>query len=166
MAKSISSSYTLSDAALRTALTKIQTNLADFCLSSAGLTVGSVSAAKVKIANTVYALIDSVLVKKTTAEITLTTANNVANGKFNVIVLTMDAEGTVTPTNGTAGDTLGAVVFPAVPDDEVVIGFVIINPTGTGNFVGGTTELTDATVVPNAVYVNSISPFNVNIESL
>ena len=54
---------------------------------------------------------------------------------------------------GTAGDTLGEVVFPTVPDDNAVIGFIIVNPTGTGDFVGGTSCLDDATIVPNVVYV-------------
>ncbi len=55
--------------------------------------------------------------------------------------------------------TLGGVVFPTLAEGVVAIGFAIINPTGTGNFVGGTTALDDATVVPNAVYVNTVAPF-------
>jgi hypothetical protein len=128
--------------------------------------IGSSSKAKPKIANTVYALINGALVAKTTAEVTLTTANNVANAKFNVIALLMDASGTVTPTNGTAAATLAAVVFPTIPSGQVCIGYVILNVTGTGGFVGGTTELDDATVIPNAVYVNTPFPFNPNMLSL
>lgn len=41
---------------------------------------------------------------------------------------------------------------------------MIINPTGTGDFVGGTTALDDATVVPNAVYLNgNIGPFDPSV---
>jgi len=166
MSKTIRTTESTSNQNLRDVITNLQTNLCDMVLNTAGLVIGSSSKPKVKIANTIYALINGVLVKKTTAEITLTTANNVANGKFNVIVLSINASGTVTPTNGTAGDTIGAVVFPTVPDNEVVIGFVIINPTGTGGFVGGTTDLDDATVVPNAVYVNTPYPFNQNSMTL
>lgn len=46
------------------------------------------------------------------------------------------------------------------------IGFTIINPTGTGNLVGGITPIDDATVVPNAVHVNTPFPFNPNTLSL
>jgi hypothetical protein len=60
---------------------------------------------------------------------------------------TVDAAGTLRDRMGTEALTLGGVTFPTIPDGEVVTGFVIINPTGTGNFVGGTTELDDATVV-------------------
>ncbi len=154
----------LSDEGVRSALGELQRNAVDMVLNTAGLTTGSSAKAKVKIANTIYAIIDGALVKKTTAEIVL--SGTVTNAKFNVYVLTMIADGTVTATMGTEGASLGAVVFPAVPADSVVIGFVIINPTGTGNFVGGTTDLDDATVAPNAVYVNTPFPFNINAIAL
>ena len=80
------------------------------------------------------------------------------NATFNVFVFTVNASGTVKSYLGTAGATLGAVVFPTTADGEAVLGFVIVNPTGTGDFVGGTSALDDATVVPNVVYVNSDSP--------
>jgi hypothetical protein len=67
---------------------------------------------------------------------------------------------------GTAGATIGAVVFPTIPANRAVVGFVIINPTGTGNFVGNTTALSDGTVVPNAVYVNTVGTFNPNVLAL
>ncbi len=165
MAKTIKKSAdSLSQQPLRDALTILQTSVCDMLLTTGGLTIGSSSKKAVKIANTIYALIDGVLVKKTTAEIAL--SGTVTNAKFNVFVLSMVAGGTVTATMGTEGATIGAVVFPAVPASSIVIGFVIVNPTGTGNFVGATTDLDDATVVPNAVYVNTLSTFNPNALSL
>lgn len=146
-----------SDKTLQTAMNNIQDVISDMLLNTGGLAIGTAKA-KVKIANTIYALFSGVLAKKTTAEITL--SGTVTNAKFNVYVLTMQSDGTVTATMGTEGATIGAVVFPAVPSGEVVLGFVIVNPTGTGGFVGGTTELDDATVVPNAVYVNTPYAFN------
>ncbi len=151
-------------APLRTTLLQIQQNICDYVLNSAGLAIGSSSKKAVLIANTTRAMIDGVLVEKTTAEIAL--SGTVTADKFNVYVLSMVAGGTVVATMGTEGATIGAVVFPAVPASSVVIGFVIVNPTGTGNFVGGTTELDDGTVVPNAVYVNTPFPFNLNALSL
>lgn len=137
---------------------KIQRPLSAFLMNTAALAIGTAKA-KILIANTIYAYIEGVLVKKTTAELTLTTAHNVANAKFNVLVVSINSAGTVTVTAGTEASTLGGVSFPTLPDGSAMIGFVIINPTGTGGFVGGTTELDDATVVPNAVYINTPYPF-------
>ncbi len=149
---------------LRDALEKIQIAIVDQLLSSGGLAIGSSSKKAVRVASTCYALIDGVLVRKTAAEVAL--AGTVVNATFNVFVISMNASGTLKATMGTAGATLGAVVFPTIPANEVVLGFAIVNPTGTGNFVGGTTDLDDATVVPNAVYVNTVGTFNPNVLSL
>lgn len=83
-------------------------------------------------------------------------SGTVTNAKFNVFCFFIDEAGTLTTLMGTEGATLAAVLWPAIPARQTMLGFVIINPTGTGNFVGNTTALDDATVVPNAVYVNTI----------
>lgn len=83
-------------------------------------------------------------------------SGTVTADKFNVFVFTADADGDEHTYMGTEGATLGAVVLPDIPEGEVALGMVVINPTGTGNFVGGTTELDDATVVPNAVFINLV----------
>ena len=83
-------------------------------------------------------------------------SGTVVNATFNVYVFDRDSAGTLTSAMGTAGATLAAVSFPARVQGKTRIGYVIINPTGTGDFVGGTTALDNGTVVPNAVYVNLI----------
>lgn len=133
-------------------------------VNSAGLTIGSSSKPKVKIANTTYAYVEGVVAKKTTAEIVL--SGTITNAKFNVFVLSMDSSAAVTAQAGTQATTLAGVVFPTIASGNAVIGFVIVNPTGTGDFVGGTTDLDDATVVPNAVYVNTPYPFLPGLETL
>lgn len=142
---------------------KLQRTVTAQLLNSGALAIGTAKA-KVLIANTIYALIEGVLVKKTSAEIVL--PGTVAADLFNVYVLSINAAGTVSAQMGTAGATLGAVVFPTIADGSAVIGFVIVNPTGTGDFVGGTTELDDATVAPNAVYVNTPYPFLPGLQTL
>lgn len=144
---------------------KLQRALSAVCLNSAGLAIGSSSKPKVKIVNTTYAYVEGVVAKKTTAEITLP-ASTVTNAKFNVFVLSMDSGGTVTATAGTQASTLAGVTFPALPDGSAMIGFVIVNPTGTGDFVAGTNDLDDATIAPNAVYVNTPYPFLPALETL
>lgn len=145
-------------------LDKLQRPLSSICLNSAGLVIGSSSKPKVKIANTTYAYVEGVLAKKTTAEIVI--SGTITNAKFNVYVLTIDSSGTVSATAGTQATTLAGVVFPTVSSGQAVIGFVIVNPTGTGDFVGGTTDLDDATVVPNAVYINTPFAFLPGMEAI
>lgn len=82
---------------------------------------------------------------------------------FNVYCFFIDTAGTVTSAMGTEGATYAAVKFPPFPVGKTLIGWVRVNPTGTGDFVGGTTDLDDATVVPNAVYVSPVGPFDPTI---
>lgn len=88
------------------------------------------------------------------------TGFTVANATFNVACFFVNTAGTVVMRTGTAGSALGRVTFPDFPLGFLPIGFVIINPTGTGAFTGGTTPLDDATVVPNAVYVSPVGAFD------
>lgn len=90
-------------------------------------------------------------------------SGTVTNATFNVYAFDIDAAGTLTTTMGTAGATYAAVVHPKKKREQTRIGFVVINPTGTGNFVGGTTPLDDATVVPNAVYVNLTGAYDPSV---
>lgn len=158
MAKSITKGGAQIEAVLLATLAKLQKGVCDALFTSGGLVIGSSSKPKVKVANTLIGILDGVLFSKASAEVVL--AGTVTNAKFNVFVLTVKNSGTLTARMGTEGAALINVVFPTIPADELVIGFVIVNPTGTGNFVGGTTDLDDATVAPNAVYVNSAFAFN------
>lgn len=87
-------------------------------------------------------------------------SGTVANATFNVFAFDINSAGTLTTTMGTAGASYAAVKFPPKKKEQTRIGFVVINPTGTGDFVGGTTALDDATVVPNAVYVNLMGAYD------
>lgn len=87
-------------------------------------------------------------------------AGTVANATFNCFAFFIDQAGTVTSQMGIAGATLATMRLPPLPQNKALLGFVIVNPTGTGGFVGGTTPLDDATVVPNAVYINAMSGFD------
>jgi hypothetical protein len=101
-----------------------------------------------------------VLVTKASATDVPALSGTVTNAKFNVFAVFIDNGGTLTSVMGTEGATLAAVVFPPVPANKTCVGYVIVNPTGTGNFVGGTTNLDDVTVAPNAVFVNTVAPFD------
>lgn len=109
-----------------------------------------------------YALIDGKLVTKASAT-DIALSGTVANATFNVWAFTINIAGTITATQGGAATTLAAVKFPAIPEASACMGFVIINPTGTGTFTGGTTALDDATVAPNAVFINTVGLFDPTI---
>ena len=83
-------------------------------------------------------------------------SGTVTNAKFNVFVYTVNSAGTKALTMGTEAATESAVKWPNINPEHAILGFIKINPTGTGNFVGGTTALDDATVVPNAQYIPTV----------
>ena len=148
----------------RTALYNIFYPMADRyssqTLTNAGLAIKAGGSAVVKAGSAIYALASGTLVTKTANTDMAALSGTVTNAKFNVFCFYIDSAGNLTSQMGTEGATLAAVVMPTVPAGKAQIGFVVINPTGTGDFVGGTTPLDDATVVPNAAYVNTVSVFD------
>lgn len=107
-----------------------------------------------------YALANGILVKIAASTDMPALVGTVVNATFNVYCFFVDSAGAKTSAMGTAGSTLAKVAFPQFPENKALIGFIIVNPTGTGNFVGGTTALDDATVVPNVVYVSALGGFD------
>ena len=144
---------------------KIQRSQLDTLLVSGALAIKAALSALAKTANAIYFQVGSKIFTKAAGDMAAL-SGTVTNAKFNVFVFTVKSDGTLTTRMGTEASTLGGITFPTVPDGEVVIGFVIINPTGTGNFVGGTTSLDDATVVPNAVYINTPGGFDTFTEAI
>jgi hypothetical protein len=136
---------------------KLQRNLLNKMLAKGTLAIHGSASAVVKTTTTAYLTVDGVIVKLSAADLTAL-SGTVVNATFNVFVFTVNASGTVKVYMGTAGATIGAIVFPTTADGESVLGFILVNPTGTGYFVGGTTALDDATVVPNVVYFDSDLP--------
>lgn len=131
-------------------------------LNSAGLVIHGSASALVKTGSSAtYLLVNGVMVKIAASTDMPALVGTVTNATFNVFCFFIDQSGTVTSQMGTQGATLAAVAFPQFPKQKALVGFIIVNPTGTGDFVGGTTALDDATVVPNVVYINgtSFDPF-------
>jgi hypothetical protein len=146
---------------LRTVLGAIGDRYASQSLSSAGLVIKAGSSAIVKTgASAYYGIANGRLVTKAAATDMAALSGTVTNARFNVYAFFIDQAGTLTSAMGIEATTLAGVKFPPIPVGKAILGFVIINPTGTGNFVGGTTPLDDATVVPNAAYVNTQGAFD------
>src|ERR1044072_1343041 len=146
-------------------LDKLQRRQCNMVFNTAGLAIKTGGSAIVKTVSTINAIIDGVLVSKAAADCAAL-VGTVTNAKFNVFVFTVNASGTLTTYAGTQATTRAGVVWPTITDGEAVVGFIEVNPTGTGDFVGGTTALDDGTVVPNVVYVNTPFPFIPGMENL
>lgn len=135
-------------------------------LASAGLVISSTTS-KVKTgASDWYGLANGVLVKIASGTDLAVLAGSVTNAKYNVFVFSVDSGGTTYTTMGVEGASLATIIFPTLANGQAPLGFVIIHPTGTGPFVGGTTPLGDGTVIPNAVYVNAYGAFNPSINTI
>jgi hypothetical protein len=145
---------------LRPLLEGICDRLSSQLLTSGALVIKAGASALVKAGSILYATANGKIVTKAANTDMAALAGTVAADLFNVFCFFIDAAGTLTTSMGTAGASLAAVKFPAIPAQKAMVGFVIINPTGTGDFVGGTTALDDATVVPNALYVNTVGAFD------
>lgn len=146
--------------ALRYVLTPIADRASTQTLSSPGLAIKAGASALVKAGSQFHAWVVDRMVRVAANTDQAALAGTVTNAKFNVYCFFLDRAGTGTSAMGVEGATIGALKFPPLPEGKSLTGFVIINPTGTGNFVGGTTALDDATVVPNAVYVNTVGLFD------
>lgn len=155
-ANAVANGITTSDSQISAALLALQNSVTNLIFNTGGLAIKAGGSALAKTVNTVHFRIGDKVYSKAAADCAAL-SGTVTKAKFNIYAFYVDASGTMTSAMGTEGATLAAVVLPtAVPASTACLGYVIINPTGTGNFVGGTTALDDATVAPNAVYVNTV----------
>ncbi len=122
-------------------------------LSDPGLRIDGGSASAAAEAQTAfYANVNGTLVTVAAGTNLPALVGTVANAAFGLFVWTINSSGTIAQLTLATGASLGAITIPEIPDNVAVVGALLVNPTGTGAFVGGTTALDDATVVPNAVF--------------
>lgn len=114
--------------------------------------VGGSASALAEAQNAIYAIAAGVIVTKAAGQDMPALVGTVTADEFGLYLWTISSAGTITQATLATGATLAAIVLPEIPVGDAVIGAVLVNPTGTGNFVGGTTVLDDGTVVPNAVF--------------
>lgn len=154
------SAYTWS-AALRKSLFPIWDRQTSRPLSSAALVIHGSGGTVPKTGAAIwYYLANGLLGSIAAATDMSVLVGTVTNAYFNVFCFFADSAGVITTLAGQQATTMLGVQFPVFPTNKALIGFIIINPTGTGNFVGGTTALDDATVVPGTVYVNGVGGFD------
>lgn len=101
----------------------------NLCLSPAGLTIGSSSAAKVKIANTTNISNNGVMRAVSSAEIAFTaTSDDIAADAGSVqecvYLVLIDAAGTGSLYKGTIATGSGNAVIPATPEGYTCVGYL------------------------------------------
>ena len=147
--------------ALRKILLPVYDRMTSVTLTSAGLVIKGAASALAKTGGSVTYFISYGVLGKIAASTDMPAlAGTVTNAQFGVYCFFVDSGGTTSMAFGGSFASLAAVKFPQFPVGKALIGFVIVNPTGTGDFVGGTTALDDGTVVPNAVFVSPTEGFD------
>ncbi|WP_299313719.1 hypothetical protein [uncultured Halomonas sp.] len=131
---------------------KAQATSDNAVLTAGGLVIKQAEAVVAKTVNTIQAVIGGVAVTKTAGDMPAL-VGTIAAGKYNVFCFLLDGAGVVTTAIGTAGDSASQVVFPTVPANKVMIGYVLI--TSTAEFTGGTTKLDAAGVTATYVDLNT-----------
>lgn len=121
----------------------------NMALTAAGLAIGFVSKAKVKIGNTVTFLISGVFKSKTTAEVAFTAtthniANNAASIQEAVYVVSLAADGTPKLTMGAIATGAGNAVIPACPAGEAPIGHIRVAVAAGATLFNASTDELDA----------------------
>jgi hypothetical protein len=120
------------------------------CLSAAGLAIGTSSASKVLIANTVNYLSDGVFKSKTTAEVPFTATThdipaNASSVQEAVYLITLDASGNPTVTMGTIATGAGEALLPERPSTGTPIGYVrVAVDAGSTDFDASSDDLDDS----------------------
>lgn len=142
--------------ALRVCLNPLADRYSSQALTSAGLVIAGAGSALARIGTTAFWATASGAMVTLAANLVLPALTGlvIPANQFNVACFFVDASGTVTMLQGTAGATAGAVRFPQFPRRQALIGFLLI--THTAQFTGGTTPLDTATTV----YVSPTGPFD------
>jgi hypothetical protein len=142
---------------IRDLLNSVALGLVTQLQNSGGLVISAAGEPTAETANAIRYMINGNLYAKAAVAVLPALVGTVAADKFNVFQFFVNAAGTVRVAMGTVGDTLDAVKFLVYNCIiEVLIGYLIVNFMGIGDFVGGMIDLDDVIVVLNVVYVNIV----------
>lgn len=127
--------------------------------TKAGLAVGGTST-KIKIAvATMFCINGLAYTKAITDNIVITAGTEQALATFCKYLVSLNASGTVTTTQGNVAATAALALVPALPDDNAPVGYFQVETGGAITFTAGTTDLAgDVTVTyvdMNAVVTES-----------
>lgn len=143
------------------ALNPVYDEMSSQALTTSGLVISGAAAVTAKTgAVATIALVKGRLMSVAAGTALPALVGSVTNARFNVYAFFLTSTGAIVSAMGVESTTLQGVAFPAIPAQTATLGFIIINPTGAGAFVGGTTPLDSAGVVPNAQYISTIGAFD------
>lgn len=144
---------------VRSVVVPIGDRLSSQPLNTAGLAIKAGGSTLAKTGATdFYATANGKLVKiAASTDMPALTGITITAAYFNVVCFIVDSAGTVTAQAGTQGSTLALVVFPQLPKNKALVGFLIITYAST--FTGGTTALDTATTV----YISPLGAFDATI---
>jgi hypothetical protein len=132
------------------------------CLAAAGLAIGTVSAAEVKIANTVTYLNKGVFKSKTTAEVAFTATTHditavAGSVQEAVYLISLQADGTPIITKGATATGAGNAVIPSTPAGETAIGYLrLAVAAGSTDFDATSDDLSAAHLTDTYVDFSSL----------
>ena len=134
-------------------------------LSSAGVVIGTVSAAAVKWGSSIVASVNGKIVTVTASEVAFTaTTHDIAAHATLVreavyLVLT-DASGTVTLFKGTESSGAGTAAWPEAPTDKACVGAVRVAVAAGAVSFDASTDLLSAAHITDTFYNTTCSPID------
>lgn len=155
---------------LKLLLEPLYTRMRSVMLSTAGLQIKAAASPLARTgAVTVHYIADGVKGRILSAtDMPALTGLNIASGKWNVIIFTVDKAGVVRvqmgkkdPNTGTDPATEGGIKWPELDQRQAIVGMIVIN-AATGAFTGGTTALDDATLAVQ--YVSPIGAYDPTVK--
>lgn len=132
-------------------------------LSSAGVVIGTSSAAQVKWGSSIVVSINGKIVTVTTSEVAFTATTHDIAASASVVreavyIVCCDAAGTVTLVKGEEASGAGTAVWPVAPTDKAVVGAVrVAVAAGTTPF-DASTDLLSAGHITDTYYNVTCSP--------
>lgn len=132
-------------------------------LASAGVVIGTSSAAQVKWGSSIVASVNGKIVTVTTNEVAFTATTHDIAASASVVreavyAVCVDAAGTVTLVKGTESSGAGTALWPAAPTDKAVVGGVRVAVAAGATPFDASTDLLSAGHITDTYYNVVCSP--------
>jgi len=135
-------------------------------LASAGIVIGTGSAAKVKWGSSIVASVNGKIVTVTTDEVAFTATTHDIAASASVVreavyAVCVDAAGTVTLVKGDESSGAGTALWPVAPTDKAVVGGVRVAVAAGSTPFDASTDLLSAVHITDTYYNVTCSPTDI-----